>query len=81
MLDFQMNNLVVLEKVSRARRQEAMETARRSQALIEAGIRQLTLVDRILLRIAGMLIASGLKLQKRYTFAMPQNTRPHPSKY
>ena len=81
MLDFQMNNLVVLEKVSRARRQEAMETARRSRALIEAGIRQLTLVDRILLRIAGMLIASGLKLQKRYTFAMPQNTRPHPSKY
>jgi hypothetical protein len=81
MLDFQMNNLVVLEKVSRAHRQETMETARRSRALIEADIIQLTPIDWILIRVAGVLIALGLKLQKRYSFAMPQNTRPHPSKY
>jgi hypothetical protein len=81
MLDYQLNNPVILEKVNRARRQEAMEAARRSRALIEAGIRQLTLVDRILIHVAGMLIALGLKLQKRYSFAMSQNTRPHPSKY
>jgi hypothetical protein len=81
MLDYQLNNPVILEKVNRARRQEAMEAARRSRALIEAGIRRLTLVDRILIHVAGMLIALGLKLQKRYSFAMPQNTRPHPSKY
>jgi hypothetical protein len=81
MLDFQMNNVVVLEKVNSTRRQENIETARRSRALIEAGIRQLTPVDRILIHVAGMLIALGLKLQKRYTFAIPQNTEPHPSKY
>jgi hypothetical protein len=81
MLDFQMNNLVILEKVNSIRRQETMETACRSRALSEAGIRRITLVDRILIHIAGMLIALGLKLQKRYLFTMPQNTRPHPSKY
>lgn len=81
MLDYQMNNPIVLEKVTRLHRDQTMEVAQNSRALEEAGVRQPTLMDRFLMNIGGMLITLGLKLQERCLLAMPQDTRPHPTKY
>jgi DNA invertase Pin-like site-specific DNA recombinase len=81
MLDYQLNNPVVLEKVSRWHRGRTMEVAQRDRVLEEAGVRRLTLMDQFLMHIGGMLITLGLKLQERCLLAMPQGTRPHPTKY
>jgi len=81
MLDNQLNNSIVLEKVTRFHRDQTMKVAQNSRALEEAGVRQPTLMDKLLLHIGGMLITLGLKLQERCLLAMPQDTRPHPTKY
>jgi hypothetical protein len=81
MLDYQWNNFIAFEKVNRDRREEIMEDAHRSQLLSKAGIRQFTLVDRILVHVGGMLIRLGIKLQERCLFTLPQGSRPRPSKY
>jgi hypothetical protein len=81
MLDFQLNNPVTLEMINRFHREEIMEDAHRSRVLNEAGIRKPSLLDPVLMQIGGLLIALGLKLQARCLLAMPQSTKPHPSKY
>ncbi len=81
MLDYQLSNPVILEKVNRFRREETMEAAHRSRVLNEARARHLILTDRILMHIGGILITLGLKMQARCLLTMPQSTKPHPSKY
>lgn len=80
MFDRQVNNQVILEIVSKNRREETMNEAHRARILNEAFPQRLTLLDRFLIQIGGILIAMGKRLQGRCVLVVPQGTKPHPSK-
>ncbi len=81
MFDRQLNNQVVLERVTKDHREEIIREAHQAQILKEAFSQRVTLLDRFLIQIGGILIAIGKRLQERCVLVVPKGTKPHPSKY
>jgi hypothetical protein len=81
MFDSKLNNHIVLETMTKNHRAESMKEAQQAQMLSEARLQRLTLLDRFLILIGGILIAIGKRLQERCALVMPQGTKPFPSKY
>jgi hypothetical protein len=80
MFDRQLNNQVVLKMLTKNRREEILQETHQAQILKEALSQRLTLLDRFLIQIGGILIAMGKRLQERCVLVVPQGTKPHPSK-